>query len=53
MSGNVIIHPFGKIDQRLVESVRSAVEQRFRVKAGVGSRLEAPATAFLCFSCIW
>jgi len=46
VSDNVIIHPFGRIDQHLVESVRYAVEQRFRVKASVGSRLEVPATAF-------
>jgi archaemetzincin len=43
---HVIIHPFGKIEGRVVEAVRAAVEERFHIDVTVGNSLVVPARAY-------
>lgn len=35
MRAEVIVYPFGEIDEALIEAVRRAVEQRFRVQVTI------------------
>ncbi|HWP43426.1 MAG TPA: archaemetzincin family Zn-dependent metalloprotease [Blastocatellia bacterium] len=46
MLDEIIIHPFGKIDSELLEAVRAAVADRFRVKASIGRALAVPDHAY-------
>jgi archaemetzincin len=46
MVAEISIHTFGEIDGQLIEAVRAAVEDRFRVKVTVGQALVVPAHAY-------
>lgn len=42
----VVIHPFDKLPRALVETVRAAVPERFKVRCSVGKGLTVPAAAY-------
>jgi archaemetzincin len=46
MHVDVIVHPFGEIDEALIGAVRQAIEQQFRVQVTIGEKKRMPADSF-------
>jgi archaemetzincin len=46
MASEVMIHPFDKIAERLLEAIRAAIEDRFGLRAVIGEELVTPAHAY-------
>jgi hypothetical protein len=46
MYADVIVHPFGEIDEALIGAVRQAVQQRFRVQITIGERKRMPEYSY-------
>jgi archaemetzincin len=46
MRAEVIVHPFGDIEEALIEIVRHAIEQEFRVRSIVGERRSIPGGSY-------
>ncbi len=46
MYADVIVHPFGEIDEALIGAVRQAVQQRFRVQVTIGERKRMPEYSY-------
>jgi archaemetzincin len=46
MLADIVIHPFGEIQRDLVEAVRAAVEQVFKVRVTLGEKLSVPARSY-------
>ena len=46
MPTDVVIHPFGEIEEALLEAVRQAIEQRFRVRATTGEPRNLPDNSY-------
>jgi archaemetzincin len=48
MSENLIVHPFGEVENQLVEKVSYVVKQQFRLRVSLGRQLDVPARSFSC-----
>jgi len=46
MPADLVIHPFGEIEEALLEAVRQAIEQRFRVRATTGEPRNLPDNSY-------
>lgn len=46
MPGDVIVHPFGEIQEELLMAVRQAIEQQFRMRVAIGESRRLPENSY-------